>query len=153
MNWEDSEQGGDYDQDMSGVISYVLTTTSLTITSDVFGESTPNAMGFGFVVSGTTEDGFHALSGINSYVGYECTGSGCTGSQAAASKTFTLGSTSISGSLVSLLQQPLFYAAKWGGFRDSNASNTPDLVTEWDRKNNSTGATGADGIPDNYFLP
>ena len=47
-----------------------------------------------------TEDGFHALSGINSYVGYECTGSGCTGSQAAASKTFTLGSTSISGSLV-----------------------------------------------------
>lgn len=152
VNWEDSEQGGDYDQDMSGIISYVLTTTSLTITSDVFGESTPNAMGFGFVVSGTTDDGFHALSGIKNYVGYECTGGGCTGGQAAASKTFTLGSTSISGSLVSLLEQPLFYAAKWGGFRDSNASNTPDLTTEWDRKNNSTGNTGADGIPDNYFF-
>ncbi len=152
VNWEDSEQGGDYDQDMSGVISYVLTTTSLTVTSDVFGESTPNAMGFGFVVSGTTEDGFHAMSGIKNYVGYECTGGGCTGSQAAASKTFTLGTTSVAGSLVSLLEQPLFYAAKWGGFRDSNATNTPDLVTEWDRKNNSTGNTGADGIPDNYFF-
>lgn len=152
VNWEDSEQGGDYDQDMSGIISYVLTTTGLTITSDVFGESTGDDMGFGFVVSGTTEDGFHALSGINNFIGSACTGTGCTGAQAAASKTFTLGQTSIAGSLVSLLEQPLFYAAKWGGFRDSNASTSPDLLTEWDRKNNSTGATGSDGVPDNYFF-
>jgi type IV pilus assembly protein PilY1 len=150
VNWEDSEQGGDFDQDMNGVISYVMTATSITITSDVFSESTVYRMGFGFVIGGTTEDGFHVLSGIEGYTGYEC--SNCNTSDPAASKVFTLGTTSTSGSLVDTLQQPLFYAAKWGGFRDSNASTTPDLVTEWDRKNNSNGNTGPDGIPDNYFL-
>jgi type IV pilus assembly protein PilY1 len=150
VNWEDSEQGGDYDQDMSGIVSYVLTSTGITISTDVFGQSTPYRMGFGFVVSGTTEDGFHVLSGINNFNGYGCTN--CSEGAAAVSKSFTLGATSVAGSTVGLLEQPLYYAAKWGGFRDSNANNRPDLVTEWDRKNNATGATGADGIPDNYFL-
>jgi type IV pilus assembly protein PilY1 len=49
-------------------------------------------------------------------------------------------------------------AAKAGGFEDSNNDNlgpngadTPDLVSEWDKLNNLTGAAGADGIPDTYF--
>ena len=45
----------------------------------------------------------------------------------------------------------LMHAAQLGGFEDSNNNNLPDLVTEWDKAINATGAPGADGIPDNYF--
>lgn len=41
--------------------------------------------------------------------------------------------------------------AKVGGFTDRNANNLPDLPEEYDRINNLTGVTGADGVPDNYF--
>lgn len=42
-------------------------------------------------------------------------------------------------------------AAKTGGFEDRNNNNQPDLVEEYDRANNYTGAQGADGLPDTYF--
>ena len=45
----------------------------------------------------------------------------------------------------------LTHAAKLGGFEDSNNNSLPDLVTEWDKVVNATGAPGTDGIPDNYF--
>jgi type IV pilus assembly protein PilY1 len=43
----------------------------------------------------------------------------------------------------SLMQNPLWYAAKWGGFVDQNGNGTPDLDQEWDKD--------ADGVPDTYF--
>lgn len=39
---------------------------------------------------------------------------------------------------------PLWYAAKWGGFIDANSNNLPDQQGEWDRD--------SDGKPDSYFL-
>ena len=45
----------------------------------------------------------------------------------------------------------LMHTAKLGGFEDSNNNNIPDLVSEWDKVINATGAPGTDGIPDNYF--
>ena len=45
----------------------------------------------------------------------------------------------------------LMHTAQLGGFEDSNNNNLPDLVTEWDKVINATGAPGTDGIPDNYF--
>ncbi len=45
----------------------------------------------------------------------------------------------------------LMHTAQLGGFEDSNNNNVPDLVTEWDKVINATGAPGTDGIPDNYF--
>lgn len=48
--------------------------------------------------------------------------------------------------------------AKNGGFEDKdndglgpNGENTPNLVEEWDRLNNITGAEGADGLPDTFY--
>ena len=41
--------------------------------------------------------------------------------------------------------------AKTGGFEDRNGNNQPDLVEEYDKANNYTGAAGADGLPDTYF--
>jgi len=62
VNWEDSEQGGDYDQDMWGTINYLLDEDAdeITITTTTFAESTVNGQLFGFVTNGTTQDGFHA---------------------------------------------------------------------------------------------
>lgn len=45
----------------------------------------------------------------------------------------------------------LMHTAQLGGFEDSNGNNLPDLVSEWDKVINATGAPGTDGIPDNYF--
>lgn len=55
-------------------------------------------------------------------------------------------------SVVGLLEQPLYYASKWGGFVDLDGDGKPSLAKEWDQRNNATGASGADGEPDNYFL-
>jgi type IV pilus assembly protein PilY1 len=57
-----------------------------------------------------------------------------------------------------LLDKPLFLAAKYGGFTDKDGSGDPTYngsstdTREWDLVNNRTGATGSDGIPDNYFF-
>lgn len=45
----------------------------------------------------------------------------------------------------------LMHTAQLGGFEDTNGNNIPDLVSEWDKVINATGAPGTDGIPDNYF--
>lgn len=149
VNWEDSEQGGDFDQDMWGTISYSVTSTNITVTTDVHAESTIYKMGFGFIIAGTTKDGMHAYSGIEGFSFTDPTSvtacSSCNMSDAAVSYTFTLGSSS-----TDLLKDPLWYAAKWGGFDDENGNNKPDLQSEWD-KFDTRGNASPDGIPDNYF--
>src|SRR5690606_19076201 len=42
-----------------------------------------------------------------------------------------------------LLRDPLWYAAKWGGFNDANGNGIPD-PREWDSRE--------PGTPNNYFL-
>ena len=154
VNWEDSEQGGDFDQDMWGTIEYRIDSNTIEVSTDVHAESTPYAMGFGYVISGTESDGFHAHSGIHGYVYDEpnddsdllsdCE-AGCNVGDAATSNTYELGESS-----ASLLKDPLWYAAKWGGFQDENGNNIPDLQSEWD-KYDTDGNSVQDGIPDNYF--
>ncbi len=137
VNWEDSEQGGDYDQDMAGVLWYELTNSELRITTDVFAESTGDRMGFGYVVSGTEDDGFHVHSGIEGYSEYDC--NNCQVGNAPNTKIYEVGE-----STAKLLEQPLFYAAKWGGFTDSNNNDEPDVEAEWD--------SDGDGLPDNFVF-
>jgi len=121
VNWEDSEQGGDYDQDMWGVIKYEVTNTTTTITTDVVAQSTPNKMGFGYVIGGTaSNDGPHFQSGINSFDEFGCATTACnTADKAKPSEPFTLGTSS-----AKLLETPLYYAAKWGGFSDALVETT-----------------------------
>jgi type IV pilus assembly protein PilY1 len=151
VNWEDSEQGGDFDQDQWGIIKYSVTSSQVTITTDVIAQSTPNAMGFGYIIGGTNKDGFHVHSGINGF-NYTDTYPGVTGcsnclvGNSSTSMTYNIGITNASS-----LEQPLYYAAKWGGFIDSDGSGTPNLQSEWDVINNLTGSPPADGIPDTYF--
>jgi type IV pilus assembly protein PilY1 len=55
-------------------------------------------------------------------------------------RTFTPGTTSGA----SILKDPLWFAAKWGGFQDRDNNNNLNLTEEWDADGN--------GDPDNYFL-
>ena len=161
VNWEDSEQGGDYDQDMWGLIKYCMTSVangcgagsaanSITITTDAIAESTNQPQGFGYTISGTTQDGAHFHSGIENFNYTDPTGVlGCTNCQlnaAPTSVTYTLGS-----SLATPLEDPLYYAAKWGGFSDANNNKLIDGPAEWDTLK-ADGSPGQDMVPDNYFL-
>lgn len=164
INWEDSEQGGDYDQDMWGTLRYEINGSSgtITVTTQVHAESTDYALGFGYVISGTADDGFHVHSGINGFkfneradVGTDCAdadGCQCNGPFGActmdgpSAKKYTLGTPR-----ADILRDPLWYAAKWGGFVDRNDNDLPDLAAEWDRQINATGQAGQDTIPDTYF--
>jgi type IV pilus assembly protein PilY1 len=163
VNWEDSEQGGDYDQDMWGTIEYRLDTNAasgqLRITTAAVAESTNIAQLFGFVTSGTTQDGFHAYSGIEGANFTDATGvkgcsncrpisgdSGSTGQFGAQFHDFTLSDSGAAG----LLESPLYYAAKWGGFADTDGNKKPSIDdsagdnSEWD--------ADGDGIPDTFYF-
>lgn len=167
VNWEDSEQGGDYDQDMWGILSYEIDgyTNTLKVTTKVQAQSTGNAMGFGYVLSGTANDGFHVHSGISGFNynetadtgspdcsdgdGCKCTsnnGHGTCTVDAASTKTYSLGL-----SPADELHDPLWYAAKWGGFLDANGNNIPDMQSEWDALD-AKGDPNPDNVPDNYFF-
>lgn len=156
VTWEDSEQGGDFDQDMNGIIAYELDEERLSIKTRILKNSTTSKMGFGFVVNGVKRkifvndkrvfedgDGFHVLSGTLGYSEGDCVD--CKQEDGWASAKFV-----VSNGSAKFLETPLFYAAKYGGFKDSNGNNIPDLTSEWDVRNNKTGAAVPDGIPDNY---
>jgi type IV pilus assembly protein PilY1 len=163
VSWEDSLQGNDYDLDQWGVISYqfVNGNTQIKVTSQVIYASAGFSLGFGFIISGTRNvaagntntDGEHLLSAHkgNTQVDYlsvdgvvECVD--CKEADGARSRTFDLATTQAA----TVLNEPLFYAAKYGGFNDLNANNLPDQTTEWDNLL-ANGSAGTDGIPDNFF--
>jgi type IV pilus assembly protein PilY1 len=157
--WESAQFGGDYDHDMAGVISYVIDSTHIEVTTEVYGALTGGIHGFGYVISGTTQDGLHIHSGHNNFDDYadpynadptllvkldDCTDTPCNSTDGPTSNTYTIGTTGATP-----LRTPLYYAAKWGGFVEDpsdgdDVDNIPDQDYEWD--------ADADGLPDNYFL-
>jgi type IV pilus assembly protein PilY1 len=165
VSWEDSEQGGDFDQDMWGIIEYSINKVAKTVTvsTRVAAQSTGDQMGFGYVIGGTTNDGFKVHSGINDYEhpGSHCTGPNTctcnTGNTTGACqadqtvepngiadkipKTYTLLDSSTPASSAEKLKDPLYYAAKWGGY----AKTAGDIPTADELK------AIAASKPDNYF--
>lgn len=161
VNWEDSNQGGDFDQDVWGILSYTINTgvtpNTISITTDIVAGASANAQGFGYVLSGTTRDGAHFHSGAYnfSYADPITTVLGCTNCNIAdAATTVTY---EVTGARGGELKDPLWYAAKWGGFVEApGGNNKPDQNSEWDSKN-ALGVSRddnlpADGVPDNYFF-
>ncbi len=145
INYEDSEYGSDHDMD--AIVEYELTATAsntlqVKLTSDYAAGGCIQHMGY--VISGTTADGTYldvrdsdTSSDINYFLD--------TPNDSAAlpltnTRTFTPGNTTAQF----VPYDPLWYAAKWGGFIDRNNNNLPDLVPEWD--------SDANGVPDTYFL-
>ena len=174
LNWEDSEQGGDFDNDVWGIISYSLDTNEspaeITITTDIISQTTGGAdQLFGFVTSGTTQDGFHAYSGIleADFPGTAAAGGAaavpgcndCEVGDGAVSHTFVISQNAIAANEI---ESPLYYAAKYGSFNDAqevgevgfgvpHADGDVADASEFDVENNATGALVPDGIPDGFF--
>ncbi|MBY4948873.1 hypothetical protein K6V92_19870 [Cupriavidus respiraculi] len=160
INWEDSVAGGDYDQDVWGILSYTVNGSQLSVSTQVVSASTSNGQGFGYVISGTTRDGPHFHSGILGFsytdpnaiavtpAGKVNTSGGCQNCQ--AGDPMTTATYTVAGNAASQFADPLLYAAKWGGFKDLNGNNQPDLAAEWDARL-ADGTGGSDGLPDTYF--
>ena len=168
VNWEDSEQGGDFDQDVLGTLEYSVNTVTgvISVTTDVLADATGNPQGFGYAISGTTgKDGVHFHSGIYgfNYVdprNIAVTPAGFTGASGGCANCNrndppTTAEYTMQGISGESLKDPLWYAAKYGGFDRAKAPGyaigTALPVDAWDLKN-ADGSTGADGVPDNYFL-
>lgn len=149
--------------------------------------------GFGYTIAGTTDsDGLHMHSGINNYTvtttGVSVSNSASTSTSSCPPTTggspstklcsivkinnvdnYVRGETyktfAMRGTSSATLNEPLWYAAKYGGFKytkeDQTAANGtnfyPTRLNQWDRKKETgapclgTEADPCDGVPDNYF--
>jgi type IV pilus assembly protein PilY1 len=160
VNYEDVEQGADHDMDAIVQYEYKVNgdKVDVTLTSQYAAGSLIQHVGY--VISGTDgQDGTYfevrdtdtaANSDPDYYLdtpdGYWPNAKTGTNQDKVAlplvhKRTFTAGATAGA----EILKDPLWYAAKWGGFDDSNGNNIPDKVSEWDD-------TGKGVQPNNYFL-
>jgi type IV pilus assembly protein PilY1 len=175
INFEDVEQAADHDMDAIAVYEYQVyksdNTKAATAAEGAYVKialKSDFAAGcviqhMGYIISGTTADGTYleirdADTGAGNDVDYFLdtpnttadlpldTGPLPNDGSLAGGRRFDPGTSGAA----SLLENPLYYAAKWGGFRDRNSDglgpsggNTPDDSKEWDEDN--------DGVPDTYF--
>lgn len=137
--WDDAEYGWDYDLDIRYRI-YVKTGPGDTITVKSRGL---------YAAAGHTDYAGYLIAGVSApgeYYDIKCGGSAgfndCDrydGNETpVVERAFT-----VTGSTAGLLKDPLWYAAKYGGFTDLDGSKTPNIQSEWDRDGN--------GVPDTYF--
>lgn len=173
INYEDVEQGNDHDMDTIAryeVNAKADDTVDVQVISEYAAGSANQYMGY--VLSGSSNDGIYLeicdlRNGIGNpgnstdkslcastdtvyrfntppgrSPGYCASGAppaDCAGLPPTSSvRNFSPGTSSITR-----LMDPLWYAAKYGGFNDANANGLPE-TTEWD--------ADGDGTPDNYFL-
>lgn len=166
INFEDVEQGADHDMDMIVLYEYELVGTNqvkITLTSSYAGGGIDQHAGY--VISGTTADGLYLDvkdigGGEKLYyldtVGDKPRKDATDENEKKAdlkltrTRTFTLNDKETAAEI---LKSPLWYAAKWGSFkneninkekdRDDNGDNIPDNK-EWNSIDKDN--------PDNYFL-
>ena len=160
INYEDVEQGNDHDMD--AIVRYEIAvnadnTVSVTLRSEYAAGGVIQHMGY--VISGTTNDGIYLdVRDIDTNVGNSpayrfntppgrAPGYCNVGTMPADCAQLPLTNTRIFSAggvqAAEVLKDPLWYAAKYGGFRDSNNDGIPQ-GSEWD--------ADADGVPDSYFL-
>lgn len=174
--WDDATYGGDFDLDIRYRLYVKTTATTITIKTKPIYASAGNGNWAGFYINGVTAN--HSattsapatrnsiLTGAGEYYDIRCGGSipgsaggtSCqrydtTGSwpndaSAPYPSTWVERTFTVNGSNAGLLKDPLWYASKYGGFKDSDKVSTtgynlPDKTAEWD--------ANGDGNPDTYF--
>jgi type IV pilus assembly protein PilY1 len=141
INFEDVEQGADHDMDAVALYEIVPIGSNqiqIRVTSDYAAGCIDQVLGF--TISGTTEDGtWLVVRDMDASPSDGDTPSVVAGMPLTWQRTFT-----VTGGAAGQLKNPLWYAAKWGGFDDQNGNNVPDLPSEWDKD--------GDGNPDTYFF-
>jgi type IV pilus assembly protein PilY1 len=170
INYEDVEQGADHDMDAIVIYEYQLvddgdlpvsnaslgTKVSVTLTSEYAAGSIVQHMGY--IISGTTADGTYLevrdfdttpANDVDYFLDTPTTPLAPVGNNTVWNDgqelplTHTRYFSPSTTSAASFLNDPLWYAAKWGGFQDTNGNNIPD-DNEWDRN--------GDNVPDTYFF-
>lgn len=162
INYEDVEQGNDHDMD--AIVRYeVLANADNTVTVRLNSEYAAGSanQNMGYIISGTTADGVYLevrdVGGpgtpwdLNTPPGAtagQCALAGALSSPPCnqplgltATRTFT---PSAAAAGTTNLRDPLWFAAKYGGFRETGVGNNLPDGAEWD--------ANTDGTPDNYFL-
>jgi type IV pilus assembly protein PilY1 len=175
MNYENSPAGADFDSDFHGYLRYSVEGERIKIGLFNTGSSAGSTMHMGYIIDGVVDAGTHyvasnqsitqtvhtsggnysdTLSEVEGWCGEhsyesEITDFTCThdGRDRWGVKFHKSGQ-----SPAGILKDPLWYAAKWGGFEDSNANDRPDQLSEWDEHDNRTDTSTPDGDPDNFFL-
>lgn len=165
INYEDVEQGADHDMDAIVSYEYQLVdddenavtdptdATKVKISLSALYASGSYIQHLGYIISGTTKDGPYLEvrdSDTSESQDFRSTldtppdgASATTKLQWTATRTFTP-DTSGGAAASQLLPNPLWYAAKWGGYDDEKDTLIgPSVQTEWDKDKN--------GIPDTYF--
>ncbi len=158
INYEDVEQGNDHDMD--AIVKYeILANANNTVTVNLTSEYAAGSadQNIGYIISGTDHDGIYlevrdrdgpgtpyVLNTPPGTWAGDCAGG--VGSppcnQALGLTASRIFSPTTSDDAVRL-KDPLWYAAKYGGFNDLNEDGVPQ-IPEFDEDRN--------GTPDNYFL-
>lgn len=156
VNFEDVQQGADFDMD--AIVKYTITVNpnnTLTITLETIYSAGSITQHMGYVISGTTADGVYlevrdSDTSITADIDYfldtppgQLPGQGWQDNLPLPTVTTRIFTPS-NEPTAALLNSPLWYGAKWGGFTDLNNNNIPDQNQEFDKD--------GDGNPDNYFL-
>ncbi|BBO80109.1 pilus assembly protein PilY [Desulfosarcina ovata subsp. sediminis] len=162
VTYEHAEQGSDYDMDAMITYEYEKTsgtTIEVTISSKEATYGGGSKQHFGYIISGTDADGVYleikndTQSDSEDRDYYLDTPGTCGPNEGELdtcwddnthlpdekTREFSVGT----ASAATLLENPLFYAAKYGGFNKKNNNDTPDQQEEWDKD--------GDGVPDTYF--
>ncbi len=162
FTWEDSLWGNDYDYDASSRIKFCVAEQCNQTT-----DSTLLSSGFSMDKVRVAVQADGVFAGLNMRFSYTVTGSvGKDGLQSdyayKGTDAFVVSDFTASGIAAGVLPRPLFLAAKYGGFIDLDGDGSPNFNAdgyinagdnrEWDNRNNTTGALGSDGLPDNYFF-
>jgi Tfp pilus tip-associated adhesin PilY1 len=160
INFSDIEHGGYHAADAIVIYRYQIIDSngdptsdpdsgvgvSITLQSEY--SSSCLTMHIGYIISGTTADGTYLEvrslgvaddQDMDYFLDTPPEGYPYPGLPTSATRVFQPGETNAA----TLLNDPLWYAAKWGGFTDLNDNKMPDLESEWDQD--------GDGVPDTYF--
>lgn len=154
VSFENMEQGGNNDMDALVRYEYEAIGDELELTTTSFDASGCFNMHLGYTISGTTADGVYLVvrdtttkeqsdpDFVLDVPPDEIAGSANWADGEALPFISTIRFSPSSVPTAQTLKSPLWYAAKWGGFNDSNEDGIPQ-TSEWDRN--------GDGDPDNYF--
>ncbi|RZA07772.1 MAG: hypothetical protein EOO68_02940, partial [Moraxellaceae bacterium] len=112
--WEDSQQGSDFDQDVTQLIEYSLSGSQISVSTKMLSKSTNDILELGYIITGVegAKEGPKNPLKIN-------TGTAAT-DITSHSETFN-----VAKSANVMLEPPLYYAAKWGGFEANGSVNMP----------------------------
>jgi type IV pilus assembly protein PilY1 len=138
--WDDAEYGMDFDLDIRYRIYVKTSGTDITIKTKGLYANAGHTNYAGYFITG--------VSGTGDYLELRCGGTlaGSTDCDRASDGNETAENTRTftpAGTATQFLKDPLWYAAKYGGFTDKDGNNQPNLPEEWDQDGN--------GVPDNYF--